>query len=605
MKKNIVKKVLCLVLAAVTAFAMPLSISASELSSYPVIYVGEVADNPLYYNPNKIDASVAFDINSSDFTGYLTSMVAGVALSGLAGEGTGTSTVTNAIKSMMAPLLCGSDGKSQASNIGPWEYNEPLSEYREDEIYDGCIKAFSEASAGKIEDDKIFFFSYDWRLDPRENAARLRDFIDHAESYTGSKKVSLLNVGYGGIITNTYLSENMVHAENNVASCIFYNCPILGNAVIGDFMMGKIVRTAGDDDSLMGVINSISGAHRGEAFMKFIDEDITGILAGVFENLLGEGSVQKLFGKLFTLLVTTILKSQDGHKDLGKFYNTFAMDNDSIIYDDFLRDYLRNIPGLWALVPDEDFDEAIDFMFGDEFINSELNAKILNYRTILGKTEETLKTAQLEGINVCVVASYGFQIIPVTASLDDLSDGIESVKYASVGAITVENADDEGKFIHCISDHNHRSPDDDIEASYCVLPENTWFIKDLPHGDFTNSTVASFVSWLVFGFEQRTIWDSAQYPQYLKFSKYTNKLTANLTPEQENSGKKYGDADENGTISAADARLVLRYAVSLETPSKIQKIACDVDGDSKISASDARLVLRHAVGLIYAFPVEY
>ncbi len=605
MKKNIVKKVLCLVLAALTAFAMPLSISASELNSYPVIYVGEMSDSPLYYNPNKINASVAFDSNSSDFTGYLTSMVAGVALSGLAGEGTGTSSVTNAIKSMMAPLLCAPNGDSQASNIGPWEYKEPLSAYRDDEIYDGCIKAFAEASAGKIEDDKIFFFSYDWRLNPLENAVKLRDFIDHAENLTGAKKVSLLNVGYGGIITNAYLNRYMVHAENNVASCIFYNCPILGNAIIGDIMMGKIVRTAGDDDSLMGAINSISGAHRGEAFMKFIDEDITGLLAGVFENLLGEGSIQKLFGKLFTLLMTTILKGQDGHKDLGKFYNTFAMDNDSIIYDDFLRDYLRNIPGLWALVPDEDFDAAIDFMFGDEFINSELNAKIINYRTVLGKTEETLKTAQLEGINVCVVASYGFQIIPVTASLDDLSDGIESVKYASVGAITVENADDEGKFVHCIGNHNHRAPDDDIEASFCVLPENTWFIKDLPHGDFTNPTVASFVSWLVFGFSQRTIWDSAAYPQYLKFSKYSNKLTSNLTPEQENSGKKYGDADGNGTISAADARLILRYAVSLETPSKIQRIACDVDGDGKISASDARLVLRHAVGFIFAFPVEY
>ncbi len=58
-----------------------------------------------------------------------------------------------------------------------------------------------------------------------------------------------------------------------------------------------------------------------------------------------------------------------------------------------------------------------------------------------------------------------------------------------------------------------------------------------------------------------------------------------------------GDIDDDGTISAADARLVLRMSVNLEIPSADQEAAADIDGDGNISAADARLVLRISVNL--------
>ena len=65
----------------------------------------------------------------------------------------------------------------------------------------------------------------------------------------------------------------------------------------------------------------------------------------------------------------------------------------------------------------------------------------------------------------------------------------------------------------------------------------------------------------------------------------------------------FGDADGDGSISAADARLVLRAAVGLDSP--VNRAIMDVDGDSEITASDARLVLRYSVGLENAFPAEH
>ncbi|MBQ6023394.1 MAG: hypothetical protein IJL25_10735 [Clostridia bacterium] len=62
---------------------------------------------------------------------------------------------------------------------------------------------------------------------------------------------------------------------------------------------------------------------------------------------------------------------------------------------------------------------------------------------------------------------------------------------------------------------------------------------------------------------------------------------------------RLGDPDNDGNITAADARLALRRSVDLEdfaadTP---EFIACDVDRSGTVTAADARAILRAAVGL--------
>ncbi len=52
-----------------------------------------------------------------------------------------------------------------------------------------------------------------------------------------------------------------------------------------------------------------------------------------------------------------------------------------------------------------------------------------------------------------------------------------------------------------------------------------------------------------------------------------------------------GDADSDGTVSAADARLILRVAVGFEKAAVNINTVADLDGDKVISASDARLAL--------------
>ena len=57
-----------------------------------------------------------------------------------------------------------------------------------------------------------------------------------------------------------------------------------------------------------------------------------------------------------------------------------------------------------------------------------------------------------------------------------------------------------------------------------------------------------------------------------------------------------GDVDLDGWVTAADARLCLRYSVYLEDLVYEQSLAADVDGNGGVSAVDAREILRFSVG---------
>ncbi len=66
-----------------------------------------------------------------------------------------------------------------------------------------------------------------------------------------------------------------------------------------------------------------------------------------------------------------------------------------------------------------------------------------------------------------------------------------------------------------------------------------------------------------------------------------------------NARSTYGDVDRDGSVTAADARLILRAAVRLEKISKDDDLfyCADIDSDGELTARDARFTLMMAVGL--------
>jgi hypothetical protein len=63
-----------------------------------------------------------------------------------------------------------------------------------------------------------------------------------------------------------------------------------------------------------------------------------------------------------------------------------------------------------------------------------------------------------------------------------------------------------------------------------------------------------------------------------------------------------GDANCDCDVTAADAALILRSLVGLDTLSATGLVNAEVDGQASVTAQDAVLILRHVVGLIGRFP---
>lgn len=76
------------------------------------------------------------------------------------------------------------------------------------------------------------------------------------------------------------------------------------------------------------------------------------------------------------------------------------------------------------------------------------------------------------------------------------------------------------------------------------------------------------------------------------YGEFSELLTINISPYY-----RKGDVDDNGKVTTADARYVLRAAIGFIHYTGNPLRAADVNRDGKVTTADARLILRDAIGL--------
>ena len=85
-----------------------------------------------------------------------------------------------------------------------------------------------------------------------------------------------------------------------------------------------------------------------------------------------------------------------------------------------------------------------------------------------------------------------------------------------------------------------------------------------------------------------------EYPVTVTYGEYTAEFQYTVADRPQ---RILGDVNGNGTVNAADARLALRAAASLENLDEASFYAADVNFDNKVNAADARMILRVSAGL--------
>ena len=261
-------------------------------------------------------------------------------------------------------------------------------------------------------------------------------------------------------------------------------------------------------------------------------------------------------GDLFEILTVTV-------NFLNEVYILgFTADEIEKIYEDvkgdtlarILRDSFATFPSFWSMVPAESVEEGIEFIFPTDELKTEyagLITKIRSYhRNVQLKAEETTKRLSENGMDIMIISKYNFPDFPVSENAMRQSDSTAATFRTSFGATTSDfgNILDK-KYTDSVSQENRKylSADNMIDASTCVLPDNTWFIKNLYHDEFPAS-VDRLINKFIFT-ENATVNTFAEYPQFLNYDKETDSLSP-VT------GLDDGDIIVKGTVTSKLASFV-------------------------------------------------
>ena len=204
--------------------------------------------------------------------------------------------------------------------------------------------------------DGDYRFYYDWRLDPYEVADQFHDYIEAVKAVSHCDKVSIIAKCLG---TNVVLAYIEKYGTDSIYGLGLDGGTVNGVEPLSEALSGKF--------KIDG--NAITGT--------LVDCNVFGVTKEYFYYKVVEGVTS-------ALALSTVM----------------------------------TWPGYWAGVKQEDYDEAIDYVFGDE--NDEkrteyagLIAKLDNYNEkVRTHINNLLLSTKQSGAIMAFIAKYGCQMIP-------------------------------------------------------------------------------------------------------------------------------------------------------------------------------------------------
>lgn len=339
-----------------------------------------------------------------------------------------------------------------------------------------------------------YYFGYDFRADPLVVADDLNTYIEHVLELTGHEKVRLRASSMGGVMTMAYFYK---YGDAKVKSVIFQCCPLQGTAVAGDLFNGRIQITE-------------------ESVYRYAETALPSLLDGFTETLV-MGLVKIVYKSGFLGSVLNMVQP--------------VLDNCAPrVFDELLVPVFKSNCGIWSFVPDEYYESAKEFMLGEN-PNPVLLQRIDEYHYEVQQEAGDILNGVLDnGVPVMILAGTAIQRTPLVPTWTNDSDGTVDTKYASVGGTIAPLGETLGEdYVQAVDcGHNHISPDNRIDASTCLLPENTWFVTPMLHST-THDGHGELYRWFFSNDDTGVnVWSNPDYPQFL-----VNDVDAQtLTPQE-------------------------------------------------------------------------
>lgn len=338
-------------------------------------------------------------------------------------------------------------------------------------------------AADQLGSENVYVFTFDWRKSPEVYARELDNLIEIAKEETGKDKVNIAATSMGGVVLAAYFNYVGYDKINSsvVLSGVQNGADFAGNLFVGNIEIKK--------ENIINFLNSLT-ADQG-FFVKALLK--TAEIIGVYD------------------LLTNI-------------FNDVLVKNKDRVYNEFLRNTLATSPGLWALCPDEQFDEGLEYVFGGrEEKYAGAIEKIKGIKDFVCSTEDIFDKAYDEGVNLTFVSNYGFGLVPIYKGCEAQGDVVVSTyvtsNFATAAPLGKQLSDEELAGVA----PEYISPDRSVNASTCLFPEYTWFVKNALHvGCSYNSEFARFAIMLATSETQPTVYDSELYPRFLEVDSNQN-----------------------------------------------------------------------------------
>ena len=342
-----------------------------------------------------------------------------------------------------------------------------------------------------------YWFHYDWRLDPMETADVFHSFVQDIKRTTGCEKVGVAATCLGTNIVMAYVAK---YGAKDIQGIGMDGSVVGGAEILSDVICAKFDV---DPPAVMRILRDVEGLG-----MFSMDEFLTATIDMLVQTGLIEGVISTTENLFYDKLVEGVTSALA----LSTFYTW---------------------PNYWACVTPEDYESAKYYVFGAEGSEKRtkyagLIEKLDRYdREVRQQVPKLLQKIKDDGANLGVISKYGFQMIPITSTSDAISDQFASVTRSSFGATTsnvYETLSDEyisqktsegkGKYI---------SPDKLIDASTCLFPDYTWFIKGSSHSNWTCYEIK--IMFEVASADRQLTVDDFPYSQFMVYDKETDSLS--------------------------------------------------------------------------------
>lgn len=312
-----------------------------------------------------------------------------------------------------------------------------------------------------------FYFHYDWRRDPYDNAKLLNEFVDIVLDKTGKTQVSFVSRCMGGTLLNAYIE--MYGKDGRIKNALYGDTLGGGSTLLSKLFAGKVNVDGKNTQRYLGQLEYCAeiGEGIGFALPALLDEIVTTTL-DLFTQVnitdsIGNG-IENLYNELLIMIFPALMHATG--------YAT--------------------TPNYWACVREEDFDEAMLLMFGDEGSEARVHYaglidKINNYHDKVSSKGNNFykEMSKNYGVHIGSVAKYGFLNVSLVEDNDLHSDALASLEHATFGAtvakvgetlsddyIAARVAEGKGKYI---------SADKVVDTSTSVIKDTTWVFKNAHH----------------------------------------------------------------------------------------------------------------------------